>query len=185
MRTNDRGGLRRGAGRPAGIPTRVVRLPVPLADWAQRVAGRRLRRGDVASFHDLEARTAITVPLMVARAVCGFPSPADDYMERPLDFNELLIRNPPATFAVRIQGESMIGAGIFPGDLAVIDRSETPTHGRIVLAIVSGEFTVKTYWSKAGRIVLHAENPAYPDLTVTEGMDFEVWGVLTSTVRSF
>ena len=185
MQSNERGGRRRGAGRPLGAPTRVVRLPVPLADWAQRLAGRRVRRGDVASFHDIEARSDIKIPLMVARAVCGFPSPADDYMERPLDFNELLIRNPPATFAVRIQGESMTGAGIFPGDLAVIDRSETPTHGRIVLAIVSGEFTVKTYWNKGGRIVLHPENPAFSDLIIAEGMDFEVWGVLTSTVRSF
>ena len=84
-------------------------------------------------------------------AACGFPSPADDYLDRPLDFNELLVRNPAATFAVRLASDSMIGAGLFPGDIAVIDRSVTPTPGCIVLALIDGEFTIKRYRPRDGK----------------------------------
>ena len=80
----------------------------------------------------------MTVPLMASPAACGFPSPADDYLDRPLDFNELLIENPAATFAVRIAGDSMTGVGLFPGDIAVVDRSRTAADGSIVLALLDG-----------------------------------------------
>ncbi len=83
------------------------------------------------------------MPLMAFPAVCGFPSPADDYLDRPLDFNELLIQHPAATFAVRIVGDIMTGIGLFPGDIAVVDRSLTATDRSIVLALLDGEFTIK------------------------------------------
>ena len=92
------------------------------------------------------------MPLMATPAECGFPSPADDYLDRPLDFNELLIENPAATFAVRIAGESMTGAGLFPGDIAVVDRARTTVDGSIVLALLAGEFTVKRYRKKGARL---------------------------------
>jgi DNA polymerase V len=98
-------------GRPPGEPSKVVRLPLPVAALAKRLAEKSLRAGDINAFFDIEARRAATVPLMATSAACGFPSPADDYLDRPLDFNELLIENPAATFAVRIAGESMTGAG--------------------------------------------------------------------------
>jgi hypothetical protein len=85
---------------------------------------------------------------------CGFPSPADDHLDRPLDFNKLLVQNPAATFAVRIAGESMTGAGLFPGDIAVVDRSLTPANGCIVLALIDGEFTIKRYQISGGGVVL-------------------------------
>ena len=92
-------------------PARIVRLPLPAAELATRlVASKSLRAGDVKAFMAIEPRQAATVPLMSASAACGFPSPADDYLDRPLDFNDLLIQNPAATFAVRIAGESMTGA---------------------------------------------------------------------------
>ena len=117
------------------------------------------------------------MPLVGASASCGFPSPADDYLDRPLDFNELLIQNPAATFAVRISGESMTGAGLFPGDIAVVDRSLSPTHGCIVLALIEGEFTIKRYCRSGGMIVLQAENPAFPSIPISEESGLEVWGV--------
>ena len=87
-------------GRPPGEPSKVVRLPLPVAALAKRLAEKSLRAGDINAFFDIEARRPATVPLMATSAACGFPSPADDYLDRPLDFNELLIENPAATFAV-------------------------------------------------------------------------------------
>ena len=95
--------------------------------------GRKLtaanNRGDVAAFLEVEDRSTQRVPMMAWSAVCGFPSPAEDYVDRPLDFNELLIEHPAATFAIRIEGESMTGAGIFPGDSAVVDRARGIDRG--------------------------------------------------------
>ena len=87
------------------------------------------------------------------------------------------------TFAIRIEGDSMSGAGIFPGDIAVVDRARTPINGSIVLAVLDGSFTVKRYRNKSGAIWLQAENPAYPDLAVSEASAFEVWGVVTRSIR--
>jgi len=160
-----------------------MRLPLPLANLARRLREGTLRAGDINAFLDVEASGIASVPLVDGTAACGFPSPADDYLDRPLDFNELLIRNPAATFAVRLASESMTGAGLFPGDIAVIDRSVEPTPGCIVLALLDGEFTVKRYRPRDGKIVLQAENPAFPDIEVTSDRAFEVWGVVTKSIR--
>lgn len=176
---------RKRVGRPNGLPTKVVRLPLPIADVAHRLATKGLRMGDISKVYALDPQSTAAIPLMVSKASCGFPSPADDYLDRPLDFNELLVRNPPATFAVRVEGLSMRDAGILPGDIAIVDRAVTPTHGCIVMAIVSGEFTIKRYQKRGEQIVLHPENPDFPDITITEGMDFEIWGVVTSSLRMF
>ena len=170
-------------GRPAGEPTKVVRLPLPVAALARRLAANALRAGDINAFMDVEPRRAATVPLMATSAACGFPSPADDYLDQPLDFNELLIENPAATFAVRIAGESMTGAGLYPGDIAVVDRSRTPVDGSIVLALLGGEFTIKRYRRKGARIWLQAENPGFSDINLDEESAFEVWGVIAKAIR--
>jgi DNA polymerase V len=170
-------------GRPPGEPTKVIRLPLPVAALARRLAAKGLRAGDINAFIDLDARRTTTVPLMAASAECGFPSPADDYLDRALDFNELLIENPAATFAVRIAGESMTGAGLCPGDIAVVDRSRTPTDGSVVLALLGGEFTIKRYRKKAKRTWLQAENPAFRDILLSDEIVFEVWGVITKSIR--
>jgi len=97
---------------------------------------------------DLEAgvarRTKLQTPLLLCRMPAGFPSPADDFLEKRLDLNEYLVRNPPATFLVRVSGHSMKDAGIFDGDILVVDKSLQPVSGSIVVAILHGEFTVKT-----------------------------------------
>src|SRR3984957_19261202 len=169
-------------GRPPGEPSKVVRLSLPLAALAKRWAEKTLRAEDINAFVDVKARRAATVPLMATSAACGFPSPADDYLDGPLDFNELLIQNPAATFAVRIAGESMTGAGLFPGDIAVVDRARTPVDGSIVLALLGGEFAIKRYRCKGTRVWLQAENPAFKDIVVTEESAFEVWGVIAKAI---
>jgi DNA polymerase V len=170
-------------GRPRGAPTAVVRLPLPVAAIARRLAQGTLRAGDINGFIDLQPGSRIAVPFATAPAECGFPSPADDYLDNPLDFNELLVSNPAATFAVRLAGESMIGAGLFPGDIAVIDRSVTPTNNCIVLALLDGEFTVKRYRRSNGTVTLLPENTNFAPITVTEDRAFEVWGVVTRSIR--
>lgn len=132
---------------------------------------------------DVEIRSKMTVPLMAGQVAAGFPSPADDFEERPLDFNELLVRNPAATFAVRAQGDSMAGAGIFDGDICVVDRSVKPVDGCVVVALLDGAFTMKRLRMKGQRVWLQAENPHYPDIPVTDGSEFEIWGVVTHAVR--
>jgi len=132
---------------------------------------------------EVAKRLTSSVPLMAWPAACGFPSPADDYMDRPLDFNELLIVNAASTFAVRVIGDSMIDAGIFPKDIAVIDRSVTPVDRHIVLALLDGDFTIKRYRKRDGRVWLQAENPAYANILLTEDSTFEVWGVVTRSIR--
>lgn len=126
------------------------------------------------------------VPLVAGPVRAGFPSPAQDYLEGSLDLNEHLIRHPAATFIVRVEGESMTGAGIFPGDLLVVDRSVEPRDGHVVIAAVGGELTVKRLKSRAGRWTLVAEHPGYPPIALDGGVDGEgsaIWGVVTSAVR--
>jgi len=129
------------------------------------------------------AGTAARVPFALSSVPAGFPSPADEYLDRPLDFNELLIAHPAATFAVRIVGNSMTGAGIFPGDIAVVDRAETATDGRVILAILDGEFTVKRYRKRNGAAWLEAANPDFEDIPLGEDRDFQVWGVVKNSIR--
>lgn len=162
----------------------MVRLPLPIASLAARIASRTpVRFGDIGAFLDVESRLTAAVPLVTATVPAGFPSPADDYLDNPLDFNELLISNPSATFAVRVGGDSMIGAGIYPDDIAVVNRALTAADRNIVLALVDGGFTLKRYRCRQGRVWLQAENPAYRDIEITEDLAFEVWGVVTNSIR--
>lgn len=125
----------------------------------------------------------MSLPLFSSRVQGGFPSPADDYIEKQLDLNELLIEHPVATFYVRVQGESMLGAGIHSGDLIVVDRSLNATSGKIVVAAFNGEFTVKRLIKKGNQFFLQPENEAYSTIEVKEGDDFQVWGVVTYVIH--
>ncbi len=120
-----------------------------------------------------------------SRVEAGFPSPADDYLEGTLDLNEHLIRRPAATFFLRVSGDSMTGAGIYPGDILIVDRSLTPADGRIVIAVVDGELTVKRLSRRRGRIRLLPENPRYPPIEITAEQDLRVWGVVVHAIHSF
>ncbi len=121
---------------------------------------------------------------LFASPVCaGFPSPADDYVASTLDLNEYLIAHKEATFFLRATGHSMIGAGIHDGDLLVVDRSLNPSHRSIVIAVVDGEFTVKRLYTRAGRILLLAENPDFAPIEFGEGQELQVWGVVTNVIH--
>jgi DNA polymerase V len=125
----------------------------------------------------------LVLPLYLHRIPAGFPSPADDYIESGLDLNDLLIRNPAATFMVRVSGDSMIGVGIHDGDILVIDRSETAVHGKIVVAALDGEMTVKRLHLKDGQCRLVPENKAFQPIQVGTEQDLQVWGVVVGVVR--
>jgi DNA polymerase V len=113
----------------------------------------------------------------------GFPSPADDHLQKALNLHEHLIKHPAATFFAHVDGDSMIEANLHDGDLLVIDRAETPRHKHIVVAVINGEFTVKRLYKRNGQVKLVPENKAYPTIDVTEGMDVEIWGVVIWTIH--
>jgi len=119
------------------------------------------------------------LPLFTGGVAAGFPSPADDYIDRPLDLHEHLVAHPAATFFVRASGTSMERAGIHDGDLLVVDRAVRPRDGHVVIAAVHGELTVKRLRRRRGRVYLVAEGDGdrIPPLAVTEEMDLRVWGV--------
>ena len=109
----------------------------------------------------------------------GFPSPADGYLPRPLDFNELLVTRPAATFVVRVAGESMRDAGVHDGDMVVIDRAVEPRDGDIVVACVEGDLCIKRLRRRANRAWLEAANPDYPAIEVNPEATFAIEGVVT------
>jgi DNA polymerase V len=113
----------------------------------------------------------------------GFPSPAEDHIDGKLDLNRHFIKNPAATFYVRVSGDSMTGAGIHNGDLLIVDRSLEPTPGRVVIAVINGEHTVKRLQREGDRLLLLAENPDYAPIMVTELEELHIWGVVTCVLH--
>jgi len=123
-------------------------------------------------------------PLFLSGISAGFPSPADDYLDRKLDLNEHLVKNPAATYFVRVAGDSMTGAGINDNDILVVDRSLEPSSSNIVIAIVNGELTVKRLIKTRNSCRLIAENPVYPPLEINEDTPLEIWGVATYAIHT-
>src|SRR5438105_162854 len=122
-------------------------------------------------------------PLVAWHISCGFPSPADDYRESELDIHELVIAHPEATFYVRVSGDSMEGAGIYEGDVLVVDRALEARENAIIVALVNGEFTVKRLVRRGDTLFLMPENPRYEPLPLTEEMDFRIWGIATYVIH--
>lgn len=123
------------------------------------------------------------VPFYQNPISAGFPSPAQDDMEDRLDLNELLIKHPSATFFLRVSGSSMVKASINHNDILVVDRSLEPVHGKVVIASVNGELTVKRLHISQGKVQLVAENDAYRPIDITAEMDIRIWGVVTSVIH--
>lgn len=121
--------------------------------------------------------------MFIVTIPAGFPSPAEDYVEGPIDLNRHLISHPAATFFVRVSGDSMIGAGIHSGDLLIVDRSVTAIHNKVIIAVLNGDLTVKRLYRVGGILRLMPENPAYPPIEIHPGTDFEVWGVVTKVIH--
>jgi len=122
----------------------------------------------------------LKLPFFLSPVAAGFPSPAEDYEEGQLDLNDF-IDHPASTFFVRASGESMTGAGIFPGDLLIVDRSLQAKHNSIVIAVINGEMTLKRLIKRQGQTYLKADNPHYPNIALTE--DTQIWGVVKNSVR--
>jgi len=113
----------------------------------------------------------------------GFPSPAEDYIEGKLDLNKHLIKHPSATFFVRVTGDSMIDAGIHPGDILIVDRAIEPDDKKVVVAVIDGDLTLKRIRMIKGKVFLMPENENYDPLEIKEEMNFEIWGVVTNVIH--
>jgi DNA polymerase V len=168
------GGARVGAGRPKGLgrygeATKAMRVPVSRID-------------EVYDFLN-QPSTLYQIPLYTSSVRAGFPSPADDNIEQKLDLNTHVIKHPAATFFVKASGDSMIHAGIQSGDMLVVDKSLEATHGKIVIAAINGELTVKRLSKQHNRVQLLAENPNYKAIDITNEEDMVIWGVVTHVIH--
>ena len=137
----------------------------------------------VTGIWGFESKSSLKIPLFSVGISAGFPSPAEDSIEKNLDLNEFLIKHPSATFFVRVAGDSMTGAGIHTGDILIVDRALEPKSGNVVIAMVNGDFTVKKYHHIDGRCFLLAENPHFKPIEITDGMQVEVWGVVSYVIH--
>jgi DNA polymerase V len=136
-------------------------------------------------FKHTQAPSALSLPLVLSPVKAGFPSMVEGELEGTLDLHELLITHPAATFYVRVEGDSMVGAGIFPGDMVIVDRALEARNGDLIIAVLDGELTLKRFIKQQGAVCLRAENPDYPDIQVTPGKDFMIWGVVSGCVKKF
>lgn len=125
------------------------------------------------------------VSLYSSAPAAGFPAPGDDMVEKSLNVHEYLVKHPVSTFFVRVEGDSMEGAGIFSGDILVVDRSVEAVSGKIVVAAVGGGLVVKRLAKLNGSMVLMSENETYAPITVTGDEECFIWGVVTGSVRTF
>lgn len=195
------GGSRPGAGRKPGSgkfgePTTIMRVPasqkaviLDFLDSYQRKQAARQPFDVLADFEFLAADSRpMHLPLFGSKVPAGIPSPADGHVEKRLNPNDFLVDQQHATFFVTIQGNSMVDIGLMPGDKAVVDRSKRPTVGDIVLAMVDGEFTIKTLGrTKAGapRLLPANASGGFVPIEIKDGMAFEIWGVVTGSFRRF
>ena len=142
------------------------------------------RRADMRATRPLllTRNERVTVPLVLCRVPAGFPSPADDYMERTIDLNEWLIGNELATFIVRAEGDSMTGE-IHSGDRLIVDCSLEARHRDVVVACLDGEMIVKRLLVREGRYYLQPENNSYPLIEITEERELIIWGVVTHSIH--
>lgn len=184
-----RGGNREGAGRKPlyDEPTKVVRVPesrvIEIKNYL--VQSKEARFNDVASITLVDPSTFMHIPLASEKVAAGFPSPAQDYVDKTLDMNEHLIQNEAATFIVKVASLSMRDAGIDIDDELVVDRSIEAKHEDIVIALIDNEFTVKRLMIEADSRWLKAENPEFSDIHLQDGQEMVIWGVVTFVIKPF
>lgn len=164
-----RGGKREGAGRKHnyGEATKVIRIPESMIS-------------DVKQYVESKGSK---YPLFLSTVPAGFPSPADDYIDKHLSLDEYCIENPTSTFFLKVSGDSMIEAGIFPDDLLIVDKSLEPKHNKIVIAVLDGELTVKRLSISGGKVQLLPENKKYKPIEVPELSELNIWGVVTNVIH--
>ncbi|MCT8090867.1 translesion error-prone DNA polymerase V autoproteolytic subunit [Acinetobacter sp. C_4_1] len=189
MNEYQHGGAREGSGRKPVHegPTKVIRVPeariLEIRQYLDQV--KKPARNDVASITPVEARTHYEIPVALQKVAAGFPSPAQDYIDKTLDLNEFLIQNQQATFIVEVESLSMRDAGIDLKDKLIVDRSIEPKHGDIVLALIDNDFTIKRLMIEGDKRWLQAENPDYADIHLKDGQTLLIWGVVTSVIKKF
>jgi DNA polymerase V len=127
--------------------------------------------------------SAVHVTELMASVRAGFPSPAEDLGAQRIDLTARLIKHPQATFLMKARGDSMRDAGIFDGDVLVVDRAVQARSGHVVIAVIDGEFVCKTLSIRAGRMKLKAANPGHPDIVPRDSQTVEVWGVVTAAIK--
>ena len=188
------GGARAGSGRKRKFGERSALIRVPesvepmvvefLAEFAKSPQAEPQWPNYLTPVKLAENPTSFKVPLFGHTVRAGFPSPADDYVADTLDLNSHLMPNPEACFLLKVGGYSMIGVGIYPDDLIVVNRALTPVHGKIVLAIVDGEFTVKILEKINGKIRLLSANPDFKPIEIKSEQELQIWGVVTKSIHS-
>jgi DNA polymerase V len=166
------GGKRKGAGRPCGKgpwkeATKPLRIPVSLLNA-------------VTKFMET---SGYTLPVYASRIPAGTPEVADDHVEKTTDLNSLLLKNPKDTFLLRVAGDSMMDAGIYENDMLTVDRKLEARNGQIVVALVDGHATVKTFRKDRKGITLVPENKRYVPIKILPANDFQILGVVTNVIR--
>lgn len=136
------------------------------------------------SFLKINSEELKDFPLYENAVQCGFPSPADDFLDLDINLNDYLVKNKSATFCVKVNGNSMNGVGIHSGDVLIVDRAENVKNNSIVLAVIDNEFTVKSIKKNAGKLYLNPANDNYKPIEITEDMNFHVWGVVTFVIHA-
>lgn len=144
---------------------------------------KNLKSDNISAIYKASPDKKIQIPAFDSNVSAGFPNPADDYKNSPLDLNEKFIKHSSSSFFVKVKGDSMTNAGILPGDFLLVDRSLDAVSGKIIIAVIEGEFTVKRLLKKGRKIFLVPENENYKTLEITEYMDFQIWGVVKSVHR--
>ena len=139
---------------------------------------------EIIDIYKADSASEQSLPLFLSSIKAGFPSPADDYIDKKLDLNQRHVKHSASTFFVVVKGDSMMGAGILSGDVLVVDRSIKPENKKIIVAVLNGEFSVKRFKEIGEKRYLVSENPDYTPIEITEGMDFEVWGVVIHVIHS-
>ncbi|ROR11449.1 translesion error-prone DNA polymerase V autoproteolytic subunit [Erwinia sp. JUb26] len=134
-------------------------------------------------YQPAEIRAILDLPLFISRVPCGFPSPAQDYVEQRIDLNDLLVSHPSSTYFIKVSGDSMIEGGIGEGDMLVVDSSQKAEHGDIVVAALDGEFTVKQLMLRP-YLHLRPMNSAYSIMPIPDADQFEIFGVVKHVIKT-
>ncbi len=200
-KSGQRGGARQGAGRPKGSgkfkeATKPIRVPVGsipiIQDYLARYNSRTSAKpkaavsdevGNIVAFEAVSGH--LELPLHSSKVAAGNPSPAEDHVDDTLDLNDYLVERPDSTYMLRVEGESMLDAGILPNDILIVDRALDASHNKIVIAAVDGQLTVKRLFSRGGIIKLIPENKNYPTIELEDEAQLVIWGVVIGSIRKF
>jgi len=136
----------------------------------------------VTEVYELDQSTKLELPLFSSRVPAGFPSPGDDYIDQTLDLNEL-VKHPSDTYLVKVEGDSMINAGIYDGDILIVDRAIEAENNKVIVANLDGELTVKRLSIKDTRVLLMPDNPKYEPIEIRPLSDFRIMGVVTFVIH--